>query len=222
MSITVIIVVLTCVVSFVAFSNQKIINDLIFYPPAISERNQWYRFITHGFIHADIMHLAFNMIALYSFGEIVEKYLYSNPCVFGKKGPIFYTLLYLGGLIFATTPSYAQNKGNYQYRSLGASGAVSAVVFAGILLIPQMPIRFVFIPVDIPGIVFGALYLIVSAYLSKKGSGTINHSAHFWGSAFGVIFTVVCVYMFGKLNVLENFINQVRSFGQILPFDCGL
>src|SRR5689334_11426663 len=131
MNVTVIIVVITCVVSFVAFSNQKIIDALIFNPPAISHRNEWYRFFSCGLIHADIMHLAFNMFSFYVFGKIVEE---KFADIFGEKGSLLYGLMYIAALGVCLVPTYMQHKENYNYRSLGASGAVSAVVFAGILL----------------------------------------------------------------------------------------
>lgn len=220
MTITLAIIIFTCLVSISAFSNGKLMDDLIFYAPAIAKRRQYYRFLSHGFLHADYLHLAFNMIALYSFGEAVEKILYSNDCVFGTKGKLFYILLYLGGLIVASIPDYLKHKDNYNYKSLGASGAVSSVIFAAIALLPQLPIRFFFIPIDIPGYVFGLLYLVVSAYLDKRGGGNINHSAHFWGAAFGLIFTFVCGQLFADLNMIENFTRQIKSFGQLLPFQC--
>src|ERR1051326_320238 len=125
MNVTVIIVIITCVVSFVAFSNQKIINDLIFYPPAVANQNQWYRFFTCGLIHADIGHLAFNMISLYLFGRLVED---AFNQIFLTKGELLYVLMYITALAASLIPTYYQNRENYHYRSLGASGAVSAVV----------------------------------------------------------------------------------------------
>jgi len=219
MTITLAIIVFTCLVSISAFSNAKLMEDLIFYPPAIAKRKQYYRFLSHGFLHADYLHLAFNMLALYSFGRAVETTLFSNECVFGSKGKLFYILLYVGGLIVATIPDYLRHKNNSNYRSLGASGAVSSVIFAAIALLPQLPIRFFFIPIDIPGYVFGLLYLVISAYLDKRGGGNINHSAHFWGAAFGLIFTFGCGYLFGHMNMIENFTRQIQSSG-FQSFQC--
>lgn len=220
MTITLAIVIFTCLVSISALYNAKLMEDLIFYAPAIAKQKQYYRFLSHGFLHADYLHLGFNMLALYSFGQAVETALYSNDCVFGSQGKLFYVLLYIGGLIVASIPDYLRHRNNYNYKSLGASGAVSSVIFAAIALLPQLPIRFFFIPIDIPGYVFGLLYLIVSAYLDKRGGGNINHSAHFWGAAFGLIFTFVCGQLFGDMNMIENFMRQIKSFGQLLPFQC--
>jgi membrane associated rhomboid family serine protease len=218
-SITLLLVLANLAVSIPAFNNSKLMNDLIFYPPAITNNRQYYRFITHGFLHADLPHLAFNMVALYSFGGAVEK-IFSLNCLFGSMGKIYYLLMYLAALVIATLPTYLKNKENYHYRSLGASGAVSAVVFAGISLLPQIPINFMFVPIDIPGYIFGIAYLGISAYLDRKGGGNVNHSAHFWGAAFGVAFTIILCIALAQLNVFENFIKQIQSIGRILPFEC--
>ncbi len=209
MSVTVIIVVLTCIVSFVAFSNQKIINDLIFYPPAIANNNQWYRFLTCGLIHADIGHLAFNMISFYLFGKLVEE---SFGEIFGDKGPLIYTLMYVTALAACLIPTYLQQKDNYNYRSLGASGAVSAVVFAGIFLYPLNKIGLFFIPPIIPGFIFGPLYLFISAYLAKRGGSNINHSAHLWGALYGVAFLIATSLALTDFNPFTYFVEQVKSY----------
>ena len=134
LSITLIIIIVTCLVSFGGFGSQKIIDDLIFYPPAITQHNQWYRFFSCGLIHSDIGHLAFNMISLYLFGDFVEK---GFGTIFGDKGRALYLLMYVLALFFCLLPTFAKHKNDYYYRSLGASGAVSAVIFVGILLEPQ-------------------------------------------------------------------------------------
>jgi membrane associated rhomboid family serine protease len=218
-TVSLILVLVNCAVSIPAFNNNKLMNDLIFYPPAIANNKQYYRFITHGFLHADLAHLAFNMIALYSFGGAVEQ-IFSLDCLFGSMGKVYYLLMYMVALVVATLPTYQKNKNNYQYRSLGASGAVSAVVFAGITLLPQLPINFMFIPINIPGYIFGIVYLGVSAYLDRKGSGNVNHSAHLWGAAFGVVFTIIMCLTLAKLNLLENFLRQIQAGGRLLPFEC--
>jgi membrane associated rhomboid family serine protease len=187
-TITLAIVALTCVISFTAFSNEKVINDLIFYPPAISNNNQWYRFVTCGFIHADIMHLAFNMYSFYLFGDMVER---AFEAIFGGAGKVLYLILYIAALAICLVPTYLQHKDNYHYRSLGASGAVSAVIFVGIFLNPTMGLGIFPLPFHIPGFIFGPLYLLLSAYMAKKGHGNINHSAHIWGAIFGIVFLII-------------------------------
>ena len=122
--------------------------------------------------------------------------------------------------VMASLPDYFKYRESYHFRSLGASGAVSAVIFSSIVLLPQIPIRIFFIPIDIPGYIFGLIYLAISAYLDKKGGGNINHGAHLWGALYGLAFTVFCVMMFGHLDVKENFLRQIQSMGTILPFEC--
>ncbi|MEN9598105.1 MAG: hypothetical protein RL596_416 [Bacteroidota bacterium] len=209
LTITLIIIIITCLVSFTAFSNEKLMNDLIFHPPAITNRNQWYRFFSCGLIHADIMHLAFNMYSFYLFGEIVEKAFVQ---VFGSSGKIIYLFMYIISLAISLLPTYLKNKSNYHYYSLGASGAVSAVIFAGIFLYPTMGLGIFPIPFHIPGFIFGPLYLIVSAYLAKKGNGNINHSAHIWGAIFGVVFLIVSSAFGSDYNLPQSFANEVSGY----------
>lgn len=211
MSVTLAIIIFTAIVSFTAFSNEKIKEDLIFYPPAIDKRNQWYRFITCGLIHADFLHLLFNMWALYSFGQIVETF-FGAPELFGSAGKAFYVILYVGALVASLLPTYFKNRDNYYYRSLGASGAVSAIVFAGILLYPLGKITMFPIPFPLPAFIFGVLYLGVSAYLSRRGSDNINHSAHFWGAIFGIAFVIVTCNVFTHYLPLQTFIDSVKSY----------
>lgn len=209
MTLTISIIVLTCLISFTAFSNQKVLDDLIFYPPAISNRQQWYRFITCGFIHADIMHLAFNMYSFYLFRELVEGTFMQ---LFEGNGKWLFIILYLMALVVCLLPTYLQNQQNYHYRSLGASGAVSAVIFAGIFLYPTMGMGIFPIPFHIPGFIFGPLYLLLSAYLAKRGSGNINHSAHIWGAIFGIVFVILATTIMTPFNAVEQFINAISAY----------
>ncbi len=218
LTITLIIIIITGIISFTAFNNQKIIDDLIFYPPAITKHNQWYRFFTCGLIHADITHLLFNMLSLYMFGEFVEKSFDTmigasgQPLsLFEEKGKVLYIVMYVLALFFCLLPTFFKHRNDYYYRSLGASGAVSAVVFAGILLYPTAKLGFFFIPPVIPGYVFGPLYLILSTYLAKQGKDNINHSAHIWGALFGIIFvTVAAAVLKTEYQPLEQFVEKVK------------
>lgn len=208
LSITLIIVIITAIVSISGFSNQKVIDDLIFYPPAITRHKQWYRFFTCGLIHADVAHLAFNMISLYLFGEFVEKAFLS---VYGDQGKLIYLIMYVLALFVCLLPTFAKHRNDYYYRSLGASGAVSAVIFAGLLLEPRNRVGFFFIPPIIPGYVFGPLYLILSTWLEKRGGDNVNHSAHIWGALFGIAFVVVLAYILKTdYQPLEQFYLKVK------------
>lgn len=209
MTITLSIVLLTALISFSAFSNERLLNDLIFYPPAISQRRQWYRFVTCGFIHADFTHLIFNMISLYFFGQFVED---AFRAIFMMKGKLLFLAMYVTALPVCILPTYLRNLHNYQYRSLGASGAVSAVVFAGLIIAPTIEVGFFFIPPVIPGFVFGPVYLIISAILDRKGSSSINHSAHFWGAIYGMAFIILAGKLMGGYDVLSECLYSIRSY----------
>lgn len=212
MSITLIIVIITAIVSFTAFSNQRIIDDFIFDPPAVANNNQWYRFFSCGLIHQDIGHLAVNMISLYTFGEYVVEPNFTY--IFGSLGPLLYLVLYILSQFFCLLPTYFKNRNNYYYRSLGASGAVSAVVFAGIFLSPLQKMGLLFIPIGVPGFIFGFIYLAVTAYLDRQGARSINHSAHLYGALAGIVLLIIFGYVFSPYDLLQNFVTQIRSFAE--------
>ena len=209
-TITLVIVIATCLVSISGFSNQKIIDDLIFYPPSV-KRGQVYRFISHGFIHADPAHLIFNMLALYSFGEGVE-FLYSYPFIFDTKSKLVYLLLYFTALIVASVPDDLKHRHQYHYRSLGASGAVSAVIFSAILFNPNTGVGLIFIPgLRIPGYIFAIIYLVISTILAKRGQDNIGHTAHITGAIYGLIFTYIATELFTDYDILDSFWKQVTG-----------
>ena len=210
LSITIIIVIITTLVSIGGFSNQKIIDDLIFYPPAVTKQNQWYRFFTCGLIHADWGHLFFNMLSLYLFGRFVED---AFGQLFGIYGKWVYLAMYVSALLVSLLPTFSKNKDNYYYRSLGASGAVSAVVFAGLVLTPTLGIYIFFIPIPIPGFIFAPLYLIISALMDRKGVGNINHSAHIWGSIYGLAFVIIAC-RFVDYPVIQNMLQEIKLYMQ--------
>ena len=208
-SVTLVIVIVTAIISFVAFSNEKLKEDLLFWPARINKGGQWYRFLSHGLIHADILHLAFNMLALYSFGQFIEEDLFSAPGLFGTKAKIFFLLMYVLALIFSSVPDYFKYRNNYGYRALGASGAVSAVIFAGIILEPRIPVSFIFLPIPIPGYIFALIYLVFSWYMAKRGGDNIGHSAHLYGALFGVLYVVLAGKAFSGANVLGEFYRSI-------------
>jgi membrane associated rhomboid family serine protease len=196
--ITLTIIIITCVITLTGFKNGKVVDELIFWPPAISKKHQYYRFITCGLIHADYMHLIFNMLTLYFFGTVMEAY-YQGQLGLQKW---YYLALYIGALIVSNIPTYLKHRSDYNYRSLGASGAVSAVLFAFILLRPWQKILVLVFPV--PAIIYGGLFLFYSAYMSRKGGDNVNHDAHFYGALFGVLFTIAV-----RPEVVEIFWNEL-------------
>jgi Uncharacterized membrane protein (homolog of Drosophila rhomboid) len=206
-SITLIIIIATAIVSFIAFSNHNLLDQFIFYPPAV-RRGQWYRFFSCGLIHADWGHLIFNMLSLYFFGEAVE---FKFVEAFGSVGRLIYLGMYVLALAASVIPTYINNKDNYHYRSLGASGAVSAVIFAGILFFPLAGIGLFIIPIRIAGFLFGIIYLLVSGWLDKRGGGNINHSAHIFGALFGIGFTIIACQAFSDYPLLAEFIDKVKN-----------
>jgi membrane associated rhomboid family serine protease len=194
LTITLSIVLFTTAISIGGFSNHKLIDDLIFYPPAITKRNQWYRFFTCGLIHADWGHLLFNMLSLYMFGDFVEQ-AFSQKFLFGENGKLFYLILYISALFFCLIPTFINHRKDSWYRSLGASGAVSAIVFVGILFNPTAKLGFFIIPPIIPGYIFGPLYLLLSSMMSRQNRDNINHSAHIWGALYGLAFTILLAFL---------------------------
>lgn len=209
-SITLIIIISTVIVSLIAFNNEQVMDNLIFYPPAVTEKNQYYRFITCGFIHADFGHLAFNMISFYLFANALVEPAFIQ--FFGDYGRAMFLIMYVLALIVCLLPTYWKNKTNENYRSLGASGAVSAVVFAGIMISPLSQLGFFIIPPVIPGFVFGPLYLILSYYMDKRGGDNINHSAHIWGALFGVIFIIIATKLYSDYDVWTKFIEDIQYY----------
>ena len=199
MSATLAIVLLTCAVSLLGFGSRGLINALILWPPIVREKNEYYRLVTYGLIHADLVHLAFNMIALYSFGSIMERFY---DAALGNFGFVFF---YVVGLIVSILPTYLRNRDNADYRSLGASGAVSGVLFAFILLQPWSQILLYF-SLRVPAIVFAVLYVGYSIYADYRAKGNINHNAHLWGAAYGVVFTIAI-----QPRVLSHFLQELAN-----------
>ena len=202
---TVIIIVITILISFMAWSQPNLMANWIFSPYHISQRKQWHRFATSGFLHADYLHLGFNMISLYFFGKDAEKgFLEKYDAELYRY---FYIIFYISAIVFSHIPVYFRHKRNPSYRALGASGAVSAVIFMTVIMKPDMRLMIFPIPISFPGIVFAILYVLYSAYMSKNARDNIGHEAHLYGSLYGLIF--VGVMMPEKITY---FMNNLPSF----------
>jgi membrane associated rhomboid family serine protease len=202
---TLIIVIITSAISILAFYSEPLMSRLIFNPYQITHRKEWWRILSHGFLHADWTHLIVNMIVLYSFGKNVEVWINQMKIEGYVRSPLLtYSLLYFGGIIISALPSLIKHRNNYMYNSVGASGAVSAIVFTSIFFSPLDKIYF-FGAIPIPGIIFAVLYLIYSSFMSRRGRDNINHDAHFAGAIFGFVFPI-----FIDLDMLTHFINELK------------
>lgn len=206
--ITFAFIAIIIVFSVYCFNDRNTMAKYLFHPYSIYHNKEHYRFLTHAFIHGDFMHLAFNLIALYSFGSALENYFF--PQLFGEKlGKLYYILLFTGGIYAASFTEYFRNKNNPSYSSLGASGAISSIMFCFIMVSPLSQISLFFFPMQ--GWIAGVLLLGVSYYLIRRKktssySDNISHESHFWGALFGVAFILIL-----KPALLKHFISQVFS-----------
>lgn len=180
-----ILIIITAVISIVCFSNYQLFERLSLKPYRVVQRQEWWRIISHGFVHADWIHLLVNMFTFWSFGGYIESAF--NDLGFGKWA---FLTLYFGGMIAASISDVIRYWNAEWYTSIGASGAVSAVLFAAIFLNPWDKIL-LFAVIPIPGILFGVLYLAYCQYMARQGGDNINHNAHFYGAVFGFIFPIL-------------------------------
>ncbi len=187
MSITLFISVLTGIVSFLAFRNDDLMSKLRFNAYLVYHKKQWYRIFSHALVHADWAHLIINIMVFISFGRNVE---YRFAEYFGNNASLFFIILYVGGVLFSSVYNVFKQKDNHWYNAVGASGAVSAVLFASVFFDPMSLIYFFGI-VPIPGIIFAGLYLVYSYYMAKKSNDNIGHEAHFFGAVFGFLFPLI-------------------------------
>lgn len=189
-----IIFIFTLITSIYAFNDRQLLANFMFHPYTVSRGSKIYTFVTSGLIHADWMHLFFNMFTFYFFAFRLE----------AMMGHWQFGLMYFLSLVLSDLPSLVKNKDNYRYNSLGASGAISAILFSYILYDPLSIIGVMFIPM--PAIVFGVLYLVYSWYMGKKGQDTIGHDAHFFGALTGLIFTIIVVP-----GIVQHFIETLTG-----------
>jgi len=171
---------ITLAVSLLAFNSDELYDQFILHPYSLSQGKRLYTLITSGLIHKDLSHLFFNMFSYYFFAFQLERFI----------GHWQFGTLYIACLILSDLPTVVKHKNDYWYHSLGASGAISGVIFSFIMFSPMRDFYLMFIPVPIPAILFGVLYLIYCAYASRRGIGNINHDAHFYGAVCGMIITI--------------------------------
>ena len=200
--VTLIIILVTAGISILCFNGRLNFHALKFNAYAVWHRRQWHRMFSYGLVHAGWGHLLFNMLTLYFFGTVVEKYFVA---AFGSpQGAILYVVLYVTALAVSSIGDLFKFRDNIDYSAVGASGAVSAVLFASILFEPRMGIYIFFIPIPIPGYIFAPLYLLYCWYMARRNIDNIGHSAHFWGAVYGLAFPLLC-----RPDIFSHFLSQL-------------
>lgn len=197
---TIVFIIITTLVSVVAFGNDQVFSKMKFNPYQVYHRKEYYRLLSHGFVHADWLHLIVNMFVLYSFGTNVEAYF---KYYIGRSGVAWFTFMYLAAIIFSSVTTLKKYKDNPLYNSVGASGAVSAILFCSIFFNPWAKLGLYFV-IPMPAIIFGVGYLVYSQYMSRRNMDNVNHDAHFIGAVFGFLFPLLI-----KFSFINIFINQL-------------
>ena len=190
------IFVITLLTSLLAFSNPQIYEQLILAPYRVYRKERLYTLLTSGLIHKDWQHLLFNMLSYYFFAFNLERII----------GHWQFAVLYLVSLVLSDLPTVMRHREDFWYRTLGASGAISAVVFSFILFDPMTKMMILPLPIPIPAILFGVLYLVYCIYAGRQQADTINHDAHFYGALNGIIITIILYpevvpYFLGKMGL---------------------
>ena len=194
----------TVLFSLWAFNNRDIFLKCKHWPYAEARSGEYYRWLTSGFLHGDYMHLFFNMFTLYFFGIYVEQWF---EVLFGEFGQLTFLFFYLLAIVAASLATFYRYRNVQSFASIGASGAVSAVLFAAILINPTLELYLLFIPIPIPGIIYGVFYLWYSSREAQRGGGGIDHVAHFYGAVFGFLFPLVL-----KPFLIVNFFDQLTGW----------
>lgn len=202
MSITFIIIILTSLISFKVFKDDIMFYKFSFIPYQVKHQNENYRLITYAFLHADLPHLLFNMFSFYMFGGLIENQLILNYGV--VLGKLHFLIIYFVGALVATVWPYIRNSNNINYISVGASGAVSSVLFASMLWNPTMEVGIIFLPFYIPAYIFAPIYLAFEYWSLKRGKSNIAHDAHIGGAIFGIFY--VALINFEKIKLFFHLI----------------
>ena len=188
--ITLVLIAVTCLVSILCFTSTLDTNKLVFNAYSVWHRKEWHRMLTHGLVHGGWGHLFFNMLTLYFFGKVVEQYF---ALTFGGTlGCVLYIVLYVSAIAVSSVWDLVKFRDDWNYNAVGASGAVSAILFASILFEPKMGIYIYLIPIPVPGYIFAPLYLLYCWYMAKRNMDNIGHTAHFWGAVYGLVFPLIC------------------------------
>lgn len=189
--VTIIIIAANVIMSYKGFGDFIFFEKYKFLVGAV-QRGEKIRLFSSGFLHADTQHLLFNMLSLYFFADVVINIL----------NPMQFVIVYCGSLLVGSLLSLYFHKNEYQYSAVGASGAVSGVIYSAILLQPGMSLYMFFIPIPIPAYLFGIGYLLYSIYGMKNRIGNIGHDAHFGGAVGGYIITLLLAPYLFNTNML--------------------
>lgn len=204
MSITLAIVILTGIISYQALNNASLMHKLKHLPYAEHRSGEYYRLVTSGLVHGSLGHLLINMYVLFTFGGYVEDYFVYS---FGSLGRLIFLVFYFITIVIADLPTFFQHKDNPHYAAVGASGAVSGIIFIFILLNPWSQLSIIFLPfLPFPAILGGIVYLIYTTWAAKNARDNIGHSAHLFGALFGMLFIILL-----KPEVLTGFIDQLTN-----------
>jgi membrane associated rhomboid family serine protease len=219
MQITYIIIIFTCLFSYWAFQNREVMVKFKHWPYQEARRGEYYRWLTGGFLHGDAMHLIFNMLTLYFFAADQRPDIYRSEGIgfggleawFGQLlptgGPLLFLVFYLAAIVAASSATFVRYRDTPSFASIGASGATAAVLFAAILLEPTMRLSLMFLPIPIPGFIFGAIYLWYSAYAARKGGDNIDHTAHYFGAIFGFALPAVL-----QPSLITDFFEKITTW----------
>ena len=200
-TVTLVIIGITCLFSILGFTGALNINPLMFNAYEVWHRKKWYQLFSYGLVHGGWGHLLFNMLTLYFFGPVVEQYF---GAVFGAQhGMILYIVLYVSALAVSSLGDLFKHKDDISYNAVGASGAISAILFAAILFNPKMGIYIYLIPIPVPAYIFAPLYLVYCWYMARRNADNIGHTAHFWGAVYGFLFPLAC-----KPEIFQYFLSQ--------------
>ena len=200
--LTLILITITSLVSILCFTGTLNGDKLLFNAYYVWHRKEWYRLFSYGVVHGSWWHLFFNMLTLYFFGRVVEQYF---ALAFGDTlGIVLYVVLYVSAIAVSSIRDLVKFKDDWNYNAVGASGTVSAILFASILFEPKMGIYIYLIPIPVPGYIFAPLYLLYCWYMAKRNMDNIGHSAHFWGAVYGLVFPLIC-----KPAILSHFLSQL-------------
>lgn len=201
MSVTLILVIVTCLISIVCLNNKSLFDALKHYPIAENRNKEYYRWLTSGFVHGDFIHLFVNMFVLYEFGRTVENNMIIHFGITG--GNILFLFTYLLIIIMGDIPTYYKHKENAYFASVGASGGVSGIIFIFILLHPWSLLG-LFAIIPIPAILFGVLYLWYSTWASRNQNDIIDHEAHFYGAIAGLLIAII-----SRPSIAQEFLTKL-------------